>query len=195
MTYHAEFPTARPASAADPTPSVQVDWAAVLHPGEPILWLGRPDGRAFLTLGQVARFARTVVAIGLFFYILDRLWLQIPPLWDVRMIVLFIFFQAVPAEVLLSVLRRRRTYYALTPHRLLIAVRVPLTGIQIRSVPILRDTPLDLVQGARLGSIRLAVPKRPFWDLRPGLVPPGFERIKDAGKVFLTIEQVQRAQT
>lgn len=164
--------------------------ADILGAEERVLWRGRPDTAAFVTKGQMVRFLRILVSIALFFYILNRLWLQVPPLWDVRMIVLFIFFQSVPTEILVSVLRRRRTEYALTTRHMIVMEDRRFWGRKVTLLPLTAQTPIELHLGANLSSILVQRPKRRFWL---GPVPKvGFERIADAAGVFGLIGKVQR---
>lgn len=162
-----------------------------LVPGETVLWRGRPDTGAFMTLSQLLRLVRIVVMIGLFFYILARVQKTIPPLWDVRVIVLLIFLQAVPSEILRSVLRRRRSRYILTTTRAVIVTDQAIFGLRIQSIPIAPGTVVELQQGRRLLSILFPnAPQRRFSLL--GDVPkPGFERLPDGQAVMAIIRQLQ----
>ena len=164
-----------------------------LSPGEGVLWQGRPDTSPFVTAAQAATLVQGAIALLLFVYLIARLQMGIPPLWDVRLIVLFIVFKTVPIEIVASVLMRRNTRYVLTGQRAIIARTSRLFGQNIRSYPIRPDTALDYQQGKRLASLYFAKPRTGlFAGLRPNPAP-GFERIPDGAKVFALISQLQGA--
>ena len=164
-----------------------------LSPHELILWQGRPDSRPFVTAAQFATIIQGVIALLLFLYLVARLQMGIPPLWDVRLIVLFIVFKTVPIEIVASVLTRRNTHYTLTRGRAIIVTTSHLFGQSIRSYPIRPDTPLDFQRGKQLSSLFFAKPRTGWLNwLRPNPAP-GFERIADGAKVFALISQLQGA--
>jgi hypothetical protein len=167
---------------------------ATLDPGEQILWQGRPNARPFITLSQIGRVIRVLIAIVLLLYVLARLGYGLPPLTDIRVIVILIIFQAVPLEILKSSLLRRRTHYTLTTHRAIIDVDLPITGRVIRSFPILPETPIVFLPGRALSSLYFGEKKRKLWDLRGYLSAPGFERIREGERVFALIGQLQRGK-
>ena len=163
-----------------------------LSPGEEILWQGRRDTRPFVTAGQLSTIVQGAVALALFVYLIARLQMGIPRLWDVRLIVLVIVFKTVPLEIIGSVLTRRRTAYTLTNRRALITAESPLFGTRQQSIPILPDTELDFTQ-SRLSSLYFAKARTGWFAwLRPNPAP-GFERIPDGAAVFALISQLQGA--
>ena len=169
------------------------DLRGILAPGEAVLWQGRPDTGAFVTLSQLLRLVRIVVMIGLFFYILGRVQKTIPPLWDVRVIVLAIFLQAVPSEIIRSVLRRRRTRYALTPTRAVIVTDQAIFGTRVQSIPLTPTTVIELQQGRTVLSILFPNAPKRGWSLLGEIPKPGFERLQDGHKVMAMIRQIQTA--
>jgi hypothetical protein len=166
-------------------------WAEVLEPGETPLWQGRPEARLFITLSQAARLIRTILMIALFFYILARLQKTIPTLWDVRAIVLFIFFQAVPSEMLRSLLRRRRSDYLLTNRRAVMRLDQSPFGQRIYEVRLAAATTLETTQRGDLLSIFFpSAPKR-GWSLLGEAPMQGFERLREGRAVLALIHRAQ----
>ncbi len=163
----------------------------IVEPGEVVLWQGRPDRGVFVTASQLGRFVRTVVMLGLFVYILARLQKSLPPLWDVRVIVLFIFFQAVPSEIIRSVWRRRHTRYVLCARRALIVTDQPGFGVTMQSIPLTKDTVLEVQQGRAVGSILFPNAPKRGWSLIGEVPKPGFERLAEAAQVLSLIRQIQ----
>ena len=168
---------------------------AHLAPDEALLWQGRPDGGWFISLSQAARFLRTVVMIGLFVYVLARLQKTIPPLWDVRMIVLAIFFQAVPSEMLRSVLRRRRSVYALTNRRALMLTDQGPFGRRLYEVAVTKDTPVETIESVRILSIFFPTAPKRGWSLLGEAPRQGFERLRDGQAALGLLRQIQSEAT
>lgn len=166
--------------------------ADILAPGEVILWQGRPDAWPFVTAAQLATIVQAFIALGLFLYLIARLQMGIPPLWDVRLIVVFIVFKTVPIEIVASVLNRRTATYILTPERAMIVTNSWLLGQRVRAFPVLPALPMDFTKGKHLSSLYFGPPGTGFWSrLRPNTAP-GFERIKDGVKVFALISKLQQ---
>ena len=170
---------------------VSVDWQAHLAPGEVVLWQGRPDGGWFISLSQAARLLRTVVMIGLFLYILVRLQKTIPPLWDVRMIVLVIFFQAVPSEMIRSVLRRKRSAYALTDRRALMVTDQRPFGLRAYEVALTSATPIETVISGPFTSIFFPTAPKRGWSLLGEAPKQGFERLRNGPAALGFVRQIQ----
>lgn len=168
-----------------------LDWQAQMAQGETLLWQGRPDAGWFITLSQAGRLLRTVIMIGLFFYILARLQKTIPPLWDVQMIVLFIFFQAVPSEMLRSVLRRRRSWYALTNRRALMLTDQAPFGQRSYEVALAAAPPVETVQSGAFVSIFFPTAPKRGWSLLGEAPKQGFERLRDGAGVLDLIRKIQ----
>lgn len=172
-------------------PADRADWTDLLAPGETILWQGRPDSAPYVTWRHLATLAQGGLALGLFLYLLARLNMGIPPYWDVRWIVLFIFFKSVPVDILASVLHRRRARYALTTRRAIVVTEGRF-GQKLQSFPILPGTELDFVRGRRFSSLYFAKAKP---GLRSWLWPapaPGFERLRDGDRVFALVGALQQ---
>lgn len=170
---------------------VSVDWQAHLALGEVVLWQGRTDGGWFISLSQAARLLRTLVMIGLFLYILARLQKTIPPLWDVRMIVLVIFFQAVPSEMIRSVLRRKRSVYALTDRRALMLTDQRSFGLRAYEVALTHATPIETVISGPFTSIFFPTAPKRGWSLLREAPKQGFERLRDGPAALGFVRQIQ----
>ncbi len=166
--------------------------ADLLTPGEVILWQGRPDPWPYVTAAQLATIVQGFIALGLFVYLIGRLHMGIPPLWDVRIIVLVIVFKTVPIEIVVSVLSRRASRYILTTLRAITVTNVGLFGERVRALPILPALPVDFIQGKRLSSLYFTQAKGNFWARLRSSPAPGFERISDGAKVFALISQLQK---
>jgi hypothetical protein len=164
----------------------------ILDQGERVLWQGRPNARIFITPQQIARVVRVVIALMLLVYILARLGYGVPPLTDIRVIVILIIFQAVPLEIIKSAFLRKRSTYVLTNRRAIIAVQLPYFGQVIRSLPINAATSLVYRLGKRYSAVYFGAMPRKFWDLRGYAAADGFERIAEGAAVFALIGQVQQ---
>ncbi len=162
----------------------------LLNPQETILWQGRPDAWPYVTAAQLATIVQGMIALGIFLYLIARLQMGIPPLWDVRVIVLVVVFKTVPIEIVASVLRRRRSSYALTGARAIIATQ-SLFGRRVQSFPLRPAFPLDFIQGRRLSSLYFAPAKPGLLSALRGKTAPGFERITDGARVFALVRQLQ----
>ncbi len=117
-------------------PATAANWGAILGKGEDILWQARPNARPFINLRHVGTIAQGGLGLVLFLYLIARINMGIPPLWDVRAIVLLVFFKTVPIEITASALRRRWSSYAITQSRALIVTQLPFFGLRVRSFPI-----------------------------------------------------------
>jgi hypothetical protein len=168
-----------PWSAASPT------WP--LDPAERLLWQGRPSAIPHLSLRHAAKLASGSFGLILFLYLARRLNMQVAPYWDVWVIVLTVFFAAIPADILRAALVRRWTRYALTDRRALIVTDLPLWGRITRSIPIDGNTRIDHHSGHH-GSILFPGPKRLFG---PG-PKAGFERIAGSDAVLALIRLIQK---
>jgi hypothetical protein len=167
-------------------------WAATpaawsLDAGERVLWQGRPSGALYVTLRQAGKLASGLFGLCLFLYLAQRLNMQVAPYWDVWVIVLTVFFAAIPADIVRAALVRRWSTYALTDRRALIATDLPVWGRVTTSIPIDAATRVDH-HGGRRGSILFPAPKRLF---RTG-PRTGFERIGNSDAVLALIRRIQR---
>jgi hypothetical protein len=175
---------------ANPTAQEPVtDWP--LDPGERVLWQGRPSAALHVGMRQAMKLAGGLFGLMLFLYLVRRLNMQVAPFWDVWVIVLTVFFASIPLDVLRGAWLRRRTRYALTDRRALIAVDYPVWGRLVRSVPLTAQTRVDYLQGRNRATLTFPLPRR--W---PGFGAPqaGFERIADGAAVFARIGRVQRGE-
>ena len=173
------------ATMTAPWASAPAAWP--LDPTERILWQARPSAALYLTPRHAAKLASGVFGLTLFLYLAQRLNMQVAPWWDVWVIVLTVFFASIPADIFRAALIRRWSSYALTNHRALIAVDLPIWGRVTKSIPILPTTQIDHHTGRR-GSILFPGPKRRF-----GTGPkPGFERIEYSAEILSLIRRIQR---
>lgn len=168
------------------------DWSGLLDPGETLLWQGRPDAGLAFGLGHLLRILRSLVMLRLFLYLLARLQTSIASYWDVRLIVLFVFFLPVPLDLVASMIRRSQQSYALTTSRALIRTRLGPFGQSLRSYPMTPDMPLTLLQGPRHASLLFAPAPKWYSGLITTPAAPGFERIGDATSVYALMRQVQK---
>ena len=172
---------------------MSMDWQAHLAPGERLLWQGRPDAWPVLRIGHVLRLLRGVVLLVAVLYILVRLRMTVPPLWDVRTLVLVVFFMSVPLEIIADALSRAMAHYALTDRRALIAWQRPLFGLRLRSIPIGPATVVDHEVGRR-GSVLFDAPGSRWAGFFGEPPRPGFSRITDSSAVFSLIREKQRGK-
>ncbi len=168
-------------------PSAAACDAWPLDRDEHVLWQGRPSGALYLTLRQAGKLASGLFGLVLFLYLVNRLQLQVAPYWDVWVIVLTVFFASIPTDILRAALIRRWSTYALTNHRALIAVDLPVWGRFTRSIPIDAATRIDHHSGHR-GSILFPAAKVLFGTG----AKPGFERVADSDAVLALIRLIQK---
>lgn len=195
-----------PEPARDPVPS---GWEGILHPGERILWQGRPeadlDWWALLS-------PRT--AFGLFFAGFAVFWMAqawrmsgtAPPLF--RLIPLFglpfliVGLNQAGGHLVLDALRRRGTWYTLTDRTAFVATRFlgrqhlerhPLT---IGMRPVLDDGDPGSIRFHGPGSTggwTHALGRSTFAGGKRGEGAAGFHRIREARQVFATLTQALAA--
>ena len=169
------------------------EWDGILHPGERILWQGRPDGKvAFSAAGLV------VSVFGLVFVAVAAGWtmvaLSIPGGAGVLMALFGLPFAGIGLYLtvghwFVSARLRRRTFYTLTDRRALVG-RTSRTGRTLDSHPIGPETELELIEG----------PPDTIWFAREvvrhdegeSIQLIGFERIADGRQVLALMRQVQR---
>lgn len=173
------------ATMTAPWAATPADWP--LDAGERILWQARPSAALYLTLRQAGKLASGIFGLTLFLYLAQRLNMAVAPYWDVWVVVLTVFFAAIPADIFRAALIRRWSSYALTNHRALIVTDLPLWGRITRSIPIDAATRIDHHAGTR-GSVLFPGPKRLF-----GTGPKtGFERIENSDAVLAQIRLIQK---
>ncbi len=171
------------------------DWAAEhndwpLEAGERVLWQGQPSGGIHIGMRQLGKLGSGTFGLILFIYLADRLQMQVAPYWDVWVVVLAVFFASIPADIFRAALMRRRTSYALTDRRALVALDIPLYGRLTRAFPILPGSSVDVLKGRRLSSISFTGKRGLFGGI--GTSRAGFERIADGDAVFALIGRIQR---
>ena len=169
---------------------VTSDWKEVLADGEALLWQGRPGVGLVFELSHFLRLMRGAVMLGLFLYMLGRLRYGIASYWDIRAIVLFVFFLPVPLDLVKSMITRRMQRYGLTNARAIITTNLGPFGRKVQSFPLTPEAPLTLIRRAKRSSILFS--QTPKWYT--GLITPapvvGFERIVGAESVYALMRRV-----
>lgn len=165
-----------------------------LGPTERILWQGRPSAGLVVTPTHLFSLLRGLLALGLFLYVIARLNMGVSDYFDIQVIVIAIFFMAIPIDIVKSAYVRRISSYTLTNQRGIMQMDMPFFGQVIRSYPILADTVLDFARGRKKSSIFFGTVKRKAWDPRAKTARVGFERIADGDAVFALIGQRQRGE-
>ena len=168
--------------------AVPAGWEGILDPGERILWQGRPSA-AFTFRGQSvalmlggALFAGVALLfIGVGIALREWAFALFP------VIHLAVGLGMILGGPILSARERGRTWYTLTDRRAVIATDNWPKGRQIRTWPIGRDTPLELVEG-RWPAVHFAYEQRAG---KKGLykAPVGFEMLPEARAVHDIILQ------
>ncbi|MFD0981732.1 aspartate carbamoyltransferase catalytic subunit [Tropicimonas aquimaris] len=178
-------------AAGDPVPT---GWEGILHPGERILWQGRPSGEVTFA-GLDPR--RTI--FGIAFLCVALIWTSkalslgagapLPMRLVAPLAGAFFVFQGAwlaGGERLWQAYARRRSWYTLTSRRALIATE--LFGKRaLQDWPITPRTVIDLVEGPP-ASVLFADSGRRFAGGRR----IGFEMIEDGREVLSLMRQVQR---
>jgi hypothetical protein len=85
---------------------------------------------------------------------------------------------------------RRNSHYSLTDRRAFIASDLLLLGRRLKSYPITRDTPLELVDGT-LSNLYFASKSRSGKNGSTHTTPVGFERISDGREVYRMMRDIQ----
>ena len=163
-----------------------------LLPDERILWQGRPSAGLLVTPAHVFSLLRGLLALGLFLYVVARLNMGVSDYFDIQVIVIAIFFMAIPIDIIKSAYVRRISSYTLTNRRGIMQMDMPFWGQRLRSYPILPDTMVDFARGRVKSSIFFGTVTRKFWDPRSKQARTGFERINDGDAVFALIGRIQR---
>lgn len=165
-----------------------------LSPNERVLWHGRPRAGLVLTPAHLFSLLRGLLALALFLYVIARLNMGVSEYFDIQVIVIAIFFMAIPIDILKSAYVRRISAYTLTSHRAIVQLDMPFYGQMVRAYPILPDTVLDFARGRKKSSIFFGTLRRKFWDPRARTARVGFERITEGDAVFALIGQIQRGE-
>ena len=187
-------------------------WSDYLDPDETLLWQGAPSGRLRFTKGDVllTLFGCVWTAFALFFTVISTLaaiahasgWgnvkvsgnfpasIYIFPLMGLAFLVLGIVQTFGP--VFWDAWKRRRTRYALTDRRALVACSLPWRMVE--SFPIGAESWLEFAPG-REAMIYFSREKS-FFRFNPRhVVKRGFELIPDGDEVYRTVRQIQRQDT
>ena len=182
------------------------DIAALLEPGERILWQGAPVPglhRPFRLIGMSA-FGLPFLGFGLGAAGFG-LWI-LPGATEWQMgalaIVLLVFalpfigvgaYLTVGAPLDSLIAAPRRLRYVLTDRRALILSSFP--GRRVESWPIVKSSPLVHEPSARAGSVYFHVHQNRDSEGPEELKRAGFENIADSQQVFRLMRQVQQGQT
>lgn len=168
-------------------------WEGILHPGERILWQGRPSGKVSFA-GLDPR--RTLFGMVFFGFALFWTWTAlttdsapIPIRVIAPMIGLFFVVQGARlsgADRIWQAFVRQRSWYTLTSQRALIATEV-FGRRNLMSWPITPRTVIDFVEGSEQ-SVLFADTGGRFSGRRR----IGFELIEDGREVLSLMRQVQR---
>ncbi len=168
-------------------------WAGILDPGEAILWQGRPDSGLTLHPGQIG-----IALFGLMFSAFAAFWMvmasQAPGgFWAFGLIHFSVGIVVIVWALLWGPYRRGHTWYTLTDRRAFIAIKLPLSGKQLKSYPISENTVLDL-QSGDLSTI-IFHEERKRRKNGHTTVRIGFERIRDGDKVYRLMRDAQERTT
>ena len=170
-------------------------WQGILEPGETLLWQGRPDACVAFQLSHFLRIVRSVVMLGVFAYMLARLRYGIASYWDIRTIVLVVFFLPVPLDLVKSMITRAMQRYALTGNRAIITTNLGPFGRKVQSYPLTPETPLTLIRRARRSGILFSLAPKWHTGLITRAPVVGFERIVGADAVYALMLKVQASAT
>lgn len=167
-------------------------WEGILHPGETILWQGRPDPGFQITAGGVFEAVFGTVFAG---FALVWMWLAASApggFWMFGLIHFSVGIGLIFHALFWPGFRRRHTWYTLTSERAFIATDLPVRGKTLKSYPITRDTALSLEDGPP-GTIWFA---HEYRRAKRGSrrVDIGFERIAAARDVLKLMTGIQRGQ-
>lgn len=173
-------------------------WAAFLDPDERIVWEGQPASDTFLLRPEDSKlipFSLLWGGFALFWNV--SVWSQGAPLFfqifGLPFLVVGIYITI--GRFFHDALRRRRTRYALSTRRALIATDA--NGGSIRTLPLQAENPLELKPG-RNGSITIGpktsgVNTQATWGFGSGAQGNfTFEFLPNPDQVYQTIRQLQR---
>ncbi|MGH1367836.1 MAG: hypothetical protein ACRBCL_04410 [Maritimibacter sp.] len=164
------------------------DWPALIEPDEKLIWHGRPDQGFFLPLYR----ARDVV-FGFVVLVISTVTL-IASIMSGRLeqaglisIVAVVGFCLFTIPLMADTLRARRSYYALTSHRAVIALA--RRGAFVFKTVVLAEARNITLENAKPPSVYFSektVRLLSFGSstLKRKTVPDGFERIKDGLEVY-----------
>lgn len=165
------------------------DWTEVLEDGEQLLWQGRPGIGVFVSTFQYLIMATFLLSITNIYYFSGG-----PPEKHSLAVNLFYtaYFVLIVLYVLWPLVVRRRSKYAVTNKRALIAVQKPSARTQITSYPAQDWTPLVLTDKP---PSNLYFTSRETFALRAANrhQKVGFEQISDGNDVHKIMQDVQSA--
>lgn len=164
------------------------DWGGILHPGERILWQGRPDGRIVFTRGTFA-----LVGFGLAFSGFAAVWMSLASMaggffWAFGIPHFLVGLGVIWSGLFFPAWRRRHSWYTLTDRRAFIATDLPLKGRKLTSWPIRPGTPLEM-DDRNPGTVYFQS-YRVTSKNGTRNVKVGFERIAEADMVYRLIRDV-----
>ena len=168
---------------------VHSNWDGILDADEEILWQGRPDGALSLKPENIplALFGMVFAGFALFWMIMAAS--AGGAFWSFGLIHFSVGIAMIIGPSFWSAYRRRHSWYTLTNTRAFIATDMKVQGRRLKSYPISRDTPLELIDGSP-PTIQFATETRQGKN-RPYQVAIGFERIIDARDVYEMMRDIQ----
>lgn len=168
-------------------------WEGLLDPDETILWQGRPDARLKIGIGHVAAFLFGTVFAGFALF-----WMIMASkaggfFWMFGLIHFSAGLGIMVGGPIISVWKRRHSYYTLTDRRAFIATDMPMRGQSLESYPITADTAITFTEGP-LSDLHFAT-RQVRAKRGHRSVPIGFDSIADGRHVLSLIRQVQRGNS
>lgn len=168
-------------------------WENILAPGEVILWQGRPvPGIAF-------RASHTFTTLfGLAFSGFALIWMIGVAqaggyMWTFGLIHFTAGLGVILGPILWPAYMRSRTWYTLTTDKAYIADLTLIGQKRLRSYPITKDTPIEVVSDTYT-TINFATERRRGKN-RTYTVPVGFERLTEGDTVRGLIRKIQKDDT
>lgn len=167
------------------------DWTEVLEDDERLLWQGRPGIGVVVSTFQYLIMATFLLSVSNIYYFSGG-----PPEKHALAVDLFYtaYFVLIVLYVLWPSVIRRRSKYAVTDKRALIAMQRPFSQTQITSYPAQDWTPLVLAGKA---PSNLYFTNRKILALRAAdrNVQAGFEQISNGNDVHKIMQDVQSARS
>ncbi len=178
---------------AEQAAAVHPGWEGILHPGERILWQGRPDQGFTINGGEVFGALFALVFSGFAVFWMSQAAKAGGGFWMFGLIHfsvgLWLFWKSAFGPTFL----RRRTWYTLTDRRAFIATDNPRKGKEIKSYPITADAPITYRAG-QPATIYFAREQRTGNKGRRYTAWIGFERIPDGEAVMAQLRRIQTAK-
>jgi hypothetical protein len=172
-------------------------WDGILDPGESIIWQGRPVPGFQLTGSSLVMtlFGMVFAGFALFWMLTARSMAGetntgiIGLFWLFGLPFLAVGLGIVASATVWPIYRQKHTWYSLTRKRAFIATDLPLAGKQLKSYPITRNDPLELVDGP-LQSVYFATESHRS-DGTDHTVKIGFERLADGREVYRLLRDIR----